>query len=169
LPDRDYVAEMSALLDRLVDGPGDLSPPVAAATLVEALRRDDPDLLSGWLDVCATAILTDAILHRNGSRRNRDNYERRRAQFGDAASSGALGLWRTRWLIADGSQRSLPQMTADDCRWLAGYYRARGDGLYMRSRFFDQLAAAVADANAATVGDVVDEARLDELWSAAVV
>src|SRR6266498_2004990 len=133
---RDFITEMNKLLDGLIDGPGDLVPPLAAAALVLRLRETDPKLLTGWLDVSAVAIFTQALRDRNRARRSATQREHSRTQFAADAEAGVFSAYRLRFMIEDGSQRFLKDMTANDCLWLARDYRDRAAEMNRRADFF---------------------------------
>src|SRR5262249_22205909 len=69
----------------------DFVPGVVASDLVQRLRKDDPDLLEGWLQEHAVAILTDYI----GTLLRRDRMRERRNEatsaFRDAADEAEAG------------------------------------------------------------------------------
>jgi hypothetical protein len=55
---RNYQLEMDRLINQ---AHGDAAAPLAAARLLAWLRREDPDLLAGWLQQRAAVVLADTI------------------------------------------------------------------------------------------------------------
>lgn len=159
----DVIAEMELLLSGLIDGDGDLVPPVAAAKLVAGLREKNPALLAGWLDACADMFVADALRERIRSRRA-GSVRRKREQFARDVAEGAFSAYRLRFLVEDGAQRLLEEMTLADCLWLAHDYDERAGTMLSRSRFFGHLAERLAASPDATVGEVFSEEELAVLW-----
>lgn len=65
---RNYLADMDTAIDTAAPGLANAAAPLIATDLVKRLRAQDPDLLAGWLDVRAAAILADAIERRRQAR-----------------------------------------------------------------------------------------------------
>lgn len=81
---RDYLAEMSALINAVLPD-GDYVAPVVAHDLVEKLRANDTELLTGWLDVRAEVTMTAYISDRIKNRRNASRESAARTAFASAA------------------------------------------------------------------------------------
>jgi hypothetical protein len=155
---------MHALLISVLDAPGDLLPAKAGQQVVDNLRRNDPALLAGWLDECAVALVTGVLRDLNRARRSRQGHERPRTQFAAAAAGGALSAYRLRFMIADGAQRFLRDMTVDDCDFIAKTYTSRGDAEYRRAAFFDAVRSEMQRVMALTVATAFSDQQLTELW-----
>lgn len=169
-PPRDVLGEMDALITAIIESPGDIMPPAAGAQLAARLRETDPDLLDGWLRVCAAAVLADAIRLRLRSARAAWLAQAGRRAFAEAAAAGGpFAAYRLRFLVADGSQRLLAEMTPADCAWLASNYTGRARALDTRAAFFGRLSVRMVTAGAATVAELgVSDAELAQQWADAL-
>lgn len=81
---RDYLAEMSALIDAALPD-GEYVAPVVAHDLTEKLRANDAELLAGWLDTRAEVTMTAYISDRIKSRRQSSRESAARTAFSGAA------------------------------------------------------------------------------------
>jgi len=127
MTDRDYAAEMRAIIDtdaNPADGPYDSR--VAASKIVAKLRETDPEFLAAWLDAQAEHFVWQAINDRDRSRRSHERATGGRSVFGKAVEDfaggdlGALTGWldkvaRTREHWAR-TQREATGTGGDGCR-----------------------------------------------------
>lgn len=164
---RDYVAEMRALID--AEATGTYVSGVVAHDLVEKLRANDPELLSGWLDANAEGFVRMAINDRDRSQRTAARYGRARSAFAeDAAAAEAGDTDRlTRWLdvrftIEDGSRAPLAAMTKDDLLFASDGYEARARENKMTAAFLRAIARKVGSK---TVADHFTNEQLSTMWS----
>lgn len=81
---RDYITEMNDAIDAALPD-GDYVVPLVAHDLVEKLRANDPDLLSGWCEAKYEVILTDFIHHKVKNRRSKSREASARSAFAEAA------------------------------------------------------------------------------------
>jgi len=156
--DRDYAAEMRAIIDTDVnpaDGPYEAR--VAASKIVAKLRETDPEFLAACLDAQADQIWYQAIIDRDRSRRSHERATGGRSVFGKAAKefddgdADALGGWLTVPFVVDGNIRKpLGLLTAPDLLSVAAGYQRRADESVLECAFFRALAKKVGKG---TVGD----------------
>lgn len=147
--DRDYAAEMHALVDAELEGP-QVAVPLLAKEIVEKLRANDPDLLAGWLDAIASTVLGDYIGRRLSSRRQVARVQGRRTAFGAAAErfeSGepaAMTSWLdTKFESADRSQKRLGLFDRADLEYARDVYADRAARNGFEAHFFGALAKKV--------------------------
>jgi hypothetical protein len=87
---RDYLAEMSALIDGALPD-GEYIAPLVAHDLIEKLRANDGELLAGWLNMRAEVTMTAYISDRIKNRRQSSRESAARSTFGEAAERFAVG------------------------------------------------------------------------------
>lgn len=129
--DRDYLAEMGAAIEAAMPD-GDYVAPVVAAELVDRLRVEDPDLLSGYLHLRASVVLADVIARRSNSKRGaarmmapRKAFAEASKVFMDSADPLALEPFKTEYVVDDGNtRRRVADMTGADHRFVATHYAA---------------------------------------------
>lgn len=167
MSERDYVAEMRAVMDAET-GDGPYVAAVAAEHIVDKLRATDPDLLSGWLDVQAVPLINAAIRDRDRSVRAHARTAATRSVFrsaAEAAESGdteALGQFlRTVYVVEDGSRVRLAEMRKPDLVFAADDYRERAQSNLLQEAFLRALAKKVGHDR---VSDHFDDAQLTALW-----
>lgn len=152
---RDFLGEMRAVLDS--EATGDPAP-LVAERVVAKLRAVDPDLLAGWLDVQAVAIVRDAIGYIGRSTRTRNRAVGARSVFAEDAERGDVTRWlSTPYVLADGRRPTLAEMTADDLRFVASEYDARAKANRFEAVFMRALAKKVG---AGTVADHFTEEQI---------
>jgi len=170
---RDYVREMKAILDQHLTNE-QYNAAEIARTVVAELRREDPDLLLGWLSVQAVRLVRETILKRDstfrGENRQRAAYSTSRSVFRDAAAeferTGDDKPLRSRFMaevyvIPDGSRVPLRLMTADQLNFAADDFQQRGRESLFREAFLRAVATRCGDR---TVEEVFDEGQLARLW-----
>lgn len=165
--DRNYVAEMRAVIDAETAS-GDYSSPLVAEHIVKKLRVTDPDLLDGWLHAQAVQFVRHMINLRDCSRRTHARTAGRRAAFADSAELLAAGD-RTAmdgWLtvvhvLEDGGRKRIADMTAVDLTFVADDYDQRATENAMHATFLRALAKKVGKRK---VSQVFTEQKLTELW-----
>jgi hypothetical protein len=127
--DRDYVAEMAAAIEAAMPD-GDYVAPIVAAELVERLRAEDPELLSGWLHLRAAVFLADSIARRSNSLRSAARVMAPRRAFAEAskvfetgAAPLALEPFKTEYVVDGGNtRRRVADMTGEDHQFVAAAY-----------------------------------------------
>lgn len=158
MSDRDYAAEMRAIIDTEVnpaDGPYEAR--VAASKIVAKLQETDPEFLTAWSVAQAEQNVYQAIIDRDRSRRSHERATGGRSVFGRAAEDfaggdvDALGGWLTVVFVVDGNTRkTLGSLTAPDLLSVAAGYQRRADESALECAFFRALAKKVGKG---TVGD----------------
>lgn len=158
---RDYLADMNAAIEEAIPE-GDYAAPLVAADLVERLRVEDPDLLSGWLELKAAVFLADAVARRSNSRRQAARVAAPRRAFAEAARSFAsdgdaavLRPFAAEFVVdEENTRRVVARMTAADCLFVAGRYEETARQAKLEASFHRAVAKKVG---ARTVGDVFSE------------
>lgn len=166
---RDYVAEMNAVLD-FRDPLGEpYVPAVLAAEIVDGLRTSDPELLDGWLHAGATQFLRMQINARDHSNRSVIAHRRAATAFAAAAEAHGRGdgellgtFLRMRFTTEDGARKQLADLTKVDLLFVADTYQDRADRNLLRAEFMRALAAKVGGG---TVADRFSEHQISEMLS----
>lgn len=166
--DRDYAAAMAAAIEAAIPD-GDYVAAIVAADLVERLWGEDPDLLSGYLRLKAAVILADVIARRSNSKRQAARLAAPRRAFAEAAKSfaangraGALSPFTWEYVVDEANtRRTVPHMTADDCRFVAAKHEESARASKLESSFHRAVAKRVG---AGTVGDAFTEAQYLEMY-----
>ena len=166
--DRDYVAEMRAVIDAATaEGPY-ISREIASRVAAK-LRVTDPGLLWGWLDAQAEDFLWQSINDRDRSTRARAVASAGRSAFKAASESfrsgdkAALSQFLSMpFVVEDGSRKPLADMTADDLHFTAGSYEARAQKNAMYGAFLRSVAKKV---KGGCVADHFQEQQLADMWS----
>lgn len=165
--DRDYAAEMRAVIDAET-GNSPYSSPVVAAHIVEKLRATDPDLLTGWLDAQAANFIRHAINLRDCSVRTHARHIASRSVFAQNAESYADGdaAAMTGWLhvvhvVENGTRKRLTDMDAEDLMHVADTYGRRASENALAESFLRALAKKVGDGK---VSDHFSNEQLAGLW-----
>lgn len=164
---RNFTVEMSELIAKRTDRPP-YEPAVVAQEIVDHLLANDPELLRGYLEIHASAILREAITRRAGSMRmmaRKSASGARMKEIVDSVASGTVGSLadiRDRWLncsfeLGDRQQHLLRTMRKDDLLHVAGDYDQRAAQNATEAAFFRALAEKVADK---TVGEVFTEEQI---------
>jgi hypothetical protein len=157
---RDYVAEMNQVIGELLENEGEFIASVAASRLHDWLREHDPDLLSGWLRVCATGFLTGAIANRDRAVRAR---LRRRGVVGEPVDGDPPNqLFKTHYVVdQQGTRRPLGGMTGPDHLFVSGRYGRAAFTNQMLAKFHQAVAERVGER---TTGEVMDEQTYWKLY-----
>jgi len=180
---RDYVGEMRELIN--AEATGSYTPSNVARKIAEKLRTEDPELLAGWLDAQAEAILREAVNARDRSQRTSARYSAPRSAFameakameqvnsGFAADGWAadspqqrraaqMGRWlSSRFTIADGSRRQLADMSRGDLLFVGEAYTERARDALLTAAFLKAIARKVGDR---TVIEHYTEQQLSTMW-----
>jgi hypothetical protein len=148
--ERDYLADMNAAIENAVPE-GDYAAPIVAAELAAHLRQSDPDLLAGWLDLRAEVFLADVIARRSNSKRQAARFLKPRRAFAEAArsfeSSGeavVLKPFAFEYVVdAANTRRTVGQMRAADCLFVAGRYEETARSAKLEASFHRAVAKKV--------------------------
>lgn len=171
MSDRDYPAEMTALIEEATTG-SDWVPALVAEKLIDRLKADDPDLLNGWLHTLAPQLLTDAISTRERSARTT---ARRRAgarafeaarQAAESGNADALtvfsGSFAVTFVISDDdTRRRVADMTGADHKFVAAGYAREANTAKMLAAFHRAVAKKAGPKRTA---EVMSEAEYDALY-----
>lgn len=167
MTDRDYAADMRAVIDAETSN-GPYVSAVVAAHIVEKLTATDPDLLDGWLRVGAVGFLRHAINLRDCAVRTSARHSAGRSVFARAAEDyaagdeGALaGFLDTRHVMEDGSRIRLGEMRKAELIYVADDYKRRAKDALLQEAFLRALSRKVGNRR---VSDVFDDAKLAALW-----
>ena len=165
-PDRNYAAEMRAVIDRMTEG--EYSSPVVAHRIVMKLTVEDPKLLHGWLLSQAADFIRHSINMRDASVRGRNRKTVSRSVFRQATDAQEQGdpepltvFLSEVYVVESGNRKILSEMTAADLLFAAHGFSVRAAKNQMQAVFLQVLAEKVG---AGKVSDLYDEAKLIELW-----
>lgn len=154
--DRDYAAEMRAVIDGELQAP-EIAVPLVARDVVEKLRANDPELLAGWLDAQADVILTEHIGSRLRSVRQRTRIQGRRSAFGEhverfeaGSDPASVSSWLTTHFHGPTGDMHLGRFDHDALVFAKDAYAERAAVNAFESHFFAALAKKV---NGGTVAD----------------
>jgi len=169
VPDRDYIAEMRAVIEAET-GEGPYVSAVVAGHIARKLAVTDPDLLDGWLHQMAPFLIRHMINLRDCSTRTKARTGARRQQFSEDATAfergdrSAMSHWLDiRHVVDDeGTRKRLADMCAADLTRVADEYTARASENAMHAAFLKAVARKLGTKK--TVADVFDEPSLDRLW-----
>lgn len=154
--DRDFQAEMNALIVTITEGKT-YAVPDLARELYGRLLAEDPVLLNGWLHQNALAVLSKAIgdhvrsmraAARAGSTGRKSSAGRfaaaaRLAQQGDTS---ALALYATMHVVNPSQERKrAADMNGNDHRYVAQQYSRNAQELGLLGLFHETVAAKVGD------------------------
>jgi hypothetical protein len=164
---RDYVAEVRAIVDRETER-GPYVPGQVADRVVTWLRHHDPELLQGFLDSQATALVRAMINDRDRSARSharmtasRSVFRGALAQFADGDTT-ALNRWLTMPIVlADNVRKPLADLTAEDLAYAADRYRDHAQRNAMMATFLHTLSTKVGNG---TVADYYTDEQLATMW-----
>lgn len=170
MTDRDYLSEMGEAIEKAVPD-GDYVAPIVAADLVERLREEDPELLSGWLDLRAAVFLADVIARRSNSKRQAARVGAPRSAFGEAALSfgagegdpSALVAFTTEYVVnSENVRRKVADMTGADHRFVASGYADQKATAALLEKFHLAVARKVGDGR--RTSDVISEEQYARLY-----
>jgi hypothetical protein len=153
--DRDYLAEMDKVIDRMTTEssfvPGD-----AARKIVRMLLETDVELLEGWLGLGAETFLTDRITARERAVRAQCRRAARGHRFRAALDAHQAGddtalrdFLSTRYSVADGTWRRLAELRRADLLFVSNGYARRADENALMREVMRQLAEKVGDGTVA--------------------
>lgn len=159
--DRNYLADMNDAIEAAIPD-SDYTAPLVAAELVDRLRADDPDLLTGWLNLRAPTILADTIARRSNSRRQAARVSAPRRAFAEAARSfadrgdgAALRPFAAEFVVDEANtRRTVARMTAGDCLFVARRYDDTAQQAKLEAAFHRAVAKKVGKQ---TVGEAFTE------------
>lgn len=167
VPDRNYVAELRAI----VDAETAQGPYVAAAVashVVRKLRVTDPDLLLGFLEAQAEYLVRQMIIQRDCSARSHARVTASRSAFRESAKlheagqPEALVAWLTvPFPVEDGTRKKLSELDASDLVFVADRYEQRATENKLMADFLRALRKKVGKR---TVGAVYSDAQLTSMW-----
>jgi hypothetical protein len=154
--ERDFLAEMRRIIDEMAVG--SYSAPQLAQSIIGKLDVNDPELLNGWLDANAVALLTQIINARDRSQRTRARLQHKASVFGDDAKAFEAGdtkriiPWLTvHYALKDNIRKPLAELTADDLRFVAKRYDDSAKISRFEAIFFEKMAERVGNKTVAEV------------------
>lgn len=166
---RDYAAEVRALVDETCTEPW--SAPEVAMAVVEYLRLHDPELLTGFLDLCAVNLVRTLINERDRSVRSYNRKTASRSVFHEAAARHEQGdtepLKKLTFFLSElyvtenGTKMALKDMAAPQLTFAADGFADRARQSQLREAFLRALAKKCGDK---PVGDVFTEQQIADLW-----
>jgi hypothetical protein len=122
--------------------------PVIATEVVETLRRDDPDLLTGWLNARAGSVVTDYLDSIDRSTRARARYGAASRGFSELVTrhqdgdSTGLAAFEARYVVdTEGTRRRVADMTGADHLYVSHRYQVSS----RRTAFLARVHQAVAE------------------------
>src|SRR5262245_6594086 len=159
---RDYAQDMAAAIEAAIPE-GDFVSTLVAAELVAKLRATDAELLTGWLDASAVAILAHVISTRERQLRTKSRVQAKPRAFAKAkADPKALSVFRDIRYVVDEHQtrRPLGDMSGPDLRYAAAGYQREEQRAALERAFLLALARKVGKRR---VRDVLTEAKVQRL------
>lgn len=158
---RDFLTDMNDAIDAAIPD-GDYVAPVVAAELIERLREEDLDLLTGWLNLKASVFLADVIARRSNSKRQTARIGAPRRAFREAAEvfvetrePVVFSPFTFEYVVdADNTRRAVGRMTKADCLFVAEGYEATARQAKLEASFHRAVAKKVG---VGVVGDVFTE------------
>lgn len=161
---RDYLADMDAAIDAALPdvSQSDYTAPIVAAELVDRLRAEDPDLLSGWLHLKAHVFLGDVVARKSNSKRQaarrsapRRAFAEAARSFGETADETVLSPFVAEYVVDDqNTRRTVARMTSADCLFVAARYEDTAKQAKLEAAFHRAVAKKVGKR---TVGDAFTE------------
>lgn len=168
IPNRQYAVEMRELVDETAAAQSSYIPRILASEIIAKLRRNDPDLLAGWLDLQAEHFVWQMINDRDRSRRSYMRIHAGRGAFAEAAErfsggdSEALDNFLSmRFTVEDGSRRELHTLRRDSLTFVADTYEKREKENRFNKTIFRAMAEHVGNR---TVGDVYTNEDLRRMF-----
>ncbi len=178
--ERDWMEEMRLIIKLKANG--EASAPIAAKEIVDALLKNDPELLQNWLLLGAPGFIRDAINAVSKSERGRNrsiagrNPEvravfRNTVQEGDASDLRNLGdnlsdevvtsFLHERYVVAGNRRMSLGDMGREERLFVAHHYRQAAKEHALREAF---IRAVDRRAGLKRTAEVFSEESLAKLW-----
>jgi len=167
---RDPVREVRKYVDDVLDRAGDTYiVGTLAAQVVEQLRRDDPGLLTEFLDAHAASIIAKMLGDVIRIERTRVKQQSAHRVFNEAAQrfengdTTALSSWLDVLYVVntDEQRKRLRDMDRDDLEFAISDYTARARGNALQAAFLRALAVKVGARN---VGDVFTDDEITRMW-----
>jgi len=167
MPTRDYAAEMATYIETRTPE-GDYVTSKVAKQIAEQVRRDDADLLTGWLMLNATSLIAKQISHSRLVTRARSRKSLKQSRFADAANAFESGnpeplqeyLDKLRYTTPGNVSKPLGNLTGADCRFIASTFHDTSSTMHFEAVFMDALARKVPSG---TVRDHLTDAQVSEL------
>jgi len=147
--DRDFSAEMTALIEAELNKPHVVVASQVAAEIVGKLAANDHELLVSWLDIHAEALLAGYIGKRLGSRRAHSRQVFQRGVFAESArrfeagDEQAMAPWLQTHFEAREGQKRLGSFDHDDLEYARGQYVKRANSNAFEAAFMAALAKQV--------------------------
>jgi hypothetical protein len=168
---RDYMAEVRALIDAACTGTW--SAPGVANSIVENLRTNDPELLAGFLDLCAVDVVRNLVNERDRSTRSHNRKTASRSVFREATQKHEAGdtepleqlthFLQELYVSEDGTKIALKNMRAQELNFAADDFALRAKQNAMQEAFLRALAKKCGDRS---VGEVYTEDQVAAMWLA---
>lgn len=166
---RNYAQEMNQQVQLAVATSKTYTATALAHDIARKLRRTDPDLLRGWLELQAEDILREHISRQSRSQRAHNRRVSDRKAFGNAVGKYAEGgdpKVLTTWLDCtytvdeSNTKMTLGDMTAEQLDFAAKHHQKLADTNAFEARFLSALASKVGES---TVSDLFTEEQLIEI------
>lgn len=160
---RDYEEEMAAFLASRIPT-GDFVLAVLSGNLVAELRRDDADLLDGWLQERAALIIADYLRKQFQLQRLRAGRESKRSAFAKEAAEAeeegpeAVSAFAQRYYVDEtkNTWRTVGDMTGPDHMFVSRDYDDRSDAMKLLAKFHQAVGERIGLKRTA---DVMTEAQ----------
>jgi len=166
---RNYADEMQKVIQVAVATRKTYTATGLAHEITKRLRRTDPELLHGWLELQAEEVLREHISRQSRSQRAHNRAVTGRADFGDAVKKYAetgdentLTSWLdcTYTVDENHTKMTLSDMGEDELNFAATYHQKLADTNAFEARFLSALADKVGTG---TVGDHFTETQVAEM------
>lgn len=170
---RDLASDMRRVVDEEIAAAGPTWNAAAVAmAVVDRLRRDDPELLTKWLDLMAPEVVRKMVTDVNHVKRT----EARRVSattpspvFASAikryeeGETKAIAAWLDTVYVVNtsNSRKRLRDMDQEELLYAAADYTARARSNAMQAAFLRAVAKRIG---AQTVGEVFNDEQLVVLW-----
>lgn len=168
---RDLAREVRAVVDDELDQAGDTYVAgLIAQKVIARLRREDPELLTKFLDQHAVSIVTRMVGDISRSQKTHARANSGREQFRraierqEAGEPRALAAWLdTMYVVTTDEQRKrLRDMDKQDLEYAISDYTNRARVNSMQAAFLRALAKRVG---ARTVGEMYSDRELSTMWN----
>jgi hypothetical protein len=166
---RDYMTEVRAMIDAACTGTW--SAPGVANSVVEDLRANDPELLAGFLDLCAVDVVRNLVNERDRSTRSYNRKTASRSVFREAAEKHEAGdteplekltyFLQELYVAADGTKVALKNMRGPELNFAADDFAQRARQSQLQEAFLRALAKKCGDRS---VGELFTEDQVAALW-----
>ena len=168
---RDLARDVRAVVDDELDRAGDTYVAgIIARRVVSRLRRDDPELLTKFLDQHAVTIITRMVGDISRAQKTYARAHSGREQFRralerqEAGEPRALASWLdTVYVVTTDEQRKrLRDMDQQDLEYAITDYTNRARTNALQAAFLRALAKKIGARN---VGELYSDSELNEMWS----